>query len=299
MWLTECKGYDYKSLKELENVLCKEYGFLKKGTIGRSCGGREISSLKLGNCEEYALITAAFHGMEYITTTVLMMFVERLCYAIKTGGSIAGFDAVKAMYGRGVIFVPCVNPDGCEIVLCGKSACVGLENMIGRICNNNFEIWNANLKGVDINHNFNAGWDELHNLEQKAGICGPAPTRFGGFYPESEPETLALTELCRTKRIRHVVALHSQGEVIYWKYGEFNPPKAEKMAEIMATSSGYRMETPDGLAVGGGFKDWFISEFNRPGFTIELGLGKNPLPINTAKEIYERVSEMLMLAVIM
>ncbi len=299
MWKTECKGYDYVNLRRLEREFCNDYTFLQSSIIGQSCAGREITALKLGKCEEYALITAAFHGMEYITTTILMMFIEELCYAIKTNGSIAGFDAVKAMYGRGVIFVPCVNPDGCEIVLHGKSACGSMANIVGRICNNNFDIWNANLRGVDINHNFDAGWEALHKAEQKAGIYGPSPTRFGGYRPESEPETLALTELCRTKKIRHVLALHSQGEVIYWKYSDFNPPKSEKMAEIMATSSGYSMEEPNGLAVGGGFKDWFISEFNRPGFTVELGLGKNPLPISTAKDIYERVREMLMLAVIM
>jgi len=71
------------------------------------------------------------------------------------------------------------------------------------------------------------------------------------------------------------------------------------MAEIMATTSGYMLSEPKGLAVGGGFKDWFIKEFNRPGFTVEMGKGENPLPIETAKEIYERLEEMLMLTVIM
>ena len=33
-------------------------------------------------------------------------------------------------------------------------------------------------------------------------------------------------------------------------------------------------------------KDWFIQEFRKPGFTIELGLGVNPLPISQFDEIY-------------
>ena len=67
----------------------------------------------------------------------------------------------------------------------------------------------------------------------------------------------------------------------------------------MATSSGYALDVPIGIADGGGFKDWFISEYNRPGFTVELGRGKNPLPITDADQIYNRVKEMLTLCTIM
>ena len=167
------------------------------------------------------------------------------------------------------------------------------------IRNNDFAHWNANFRGVDINHNFDAGWEQLRILEEKKGIYGPSKTRFGGYRPESEPETVALTQLCRSIQIRHVLALHSQGEVIYWNYGNKTIPRSRKMAEIMATSSGYALDIPIGLASGGGFKDWFICEFLRPGFTVELGLGENPLPCESAEAIYEKVEEMLMLCTIM
>lgn len=299
MGITECKGYDYISLKKLSQQLCERYPFLQSGAVGRSCMGRDMLALQLGKASEYALITAAFHGSEYITATVLMLFIEELCEAILNNDAIDGFDARKAMYGRGVIFVPCVNPDGCEIALHGRAGCGKMAPIISKMCKNDFEHWNANIRGVDINHNFDADWAALHELEQKNGIYAPAPTRFGGFRPESEPETLALTELCRTKRIRHVVALHSQGEVIYWKYGKTQPPRSQKMAEIMATSAQYELAEPEGLAIGGGFKDWFITEFNRPGFTVEIGKGENPLPIETAYNTYIRIREMLMLSAIM
>lgn len=66
-----------------------------------------------------------------------------------------------------------------------------------------------------------------------------------------------------------------------------------------SSSSGYALDVPTGIADGGGFKDWFITEFCRPGFTIELGLGKNPLPAADAAKINERVKEMLMLFIMM
>ena len=291
--------YDYFGRKKLIDAICKEYGFIKRSVIGRSCGGRDITALKIGASHEYTLIAAAFHGSERLTSVVLLMFIEGFARALKCGESIAGINISKAITGRGVIFVPCVNPDGCEISLHGAIACGELKGAIAKLCRNDFTHWNANLRGVDINHNFNAGWQELRQKEIKEGIYGPGSTRFGGYKPESEPETLALTELCRTVKIRHATALHSQGEVIYWNYGGNTPVRAKKMAEIMATSSGYALDTPIGIADGGGFKDWFISEFCRPGFTVELGKGENPLPAESASEIYSRVKEMLVLCTIM
>lgn len=295
----EPREYDYFERKKSIEELCSKYPFIKKSNIGVSCGGREIPSLKIGTAREYALLTAAFHGSERITSLILLMFIEELCSALMRDSSIAGMNAKRALFGRGLIVVPCVNPDGCEISLRGKTVCGKFAEKISVLCKNDFEHWNANLRGVDINHNFSAGWEELRKLEIENGIYGPAPTRFGGFKPESEPETLALTELCRTMRIRHAVALHSQGEVIYWSYGKNNPYRSRQMAQIMATSSGYALDYPLGLASGGGFKDWFIEEFCRPGFTVEVGKGKNPLPIEDTEDIYERIKEMLMLCTIM
>lgn len=293
------KEYDYLERQRLIGKLCKKYSILKKITIGRSCAGREITAIKIGSASQYCLLTAAFHGSERITSTVLLMYLEELADAIMNDGYIAGLKVRRALHGRGVIIVPCVNPDGCDISLLGAKGCGELSSAIGKLCKNDFEHWNANLRGVDINHNFNAGWEELREKERKEGIYGPSPTRFGGYRPESEPETLSLTELCRTTYIRHVLALHSQGEVIYWSFGKKQPVRSRKMAEIMATSSGYALDYPTPLATGGGFKDWFIEEFCRPGFTVELGLGQNPLPAEDAESIYNRVREMLTLYTIM
>ena len=35
-----------------------------------------------------------------------------------------------------------------------------------------------------------------------------------------------------------------------------------------------------------GYKDWFIQTYDSPGYTIEAGLGTNPLPISQFNEIY-------------
>lgn len=293
------KEYDYFERKRLINALCEEYGFIKSSVIGKSCSGKDITALKIGSSDSYCLIAAGIHGSERITSTVLLMFIEELCRAVKYDSFLSGIKVRRALVGRGIIFVPCVNPDGCDISLLGVRACGEYSDKIGKLCNRDFEHWNANLRGVDINHNFDAGWKELREKERECGIYGPSPTRFGGNRPHSEPETVALVELCRKTNIRHCLALHSQGEVIYWNYGDKTPHKSRKMAEIMATASGYALDTPISIATGGGFKDWFIKEFSRPGFTVEIGKGKNPLPAEKAEKIYNRIKEMLMLYTVM
>ena len=50
--------------------------------------------------------------------------------------------------------------------------------------------------------------------------------------------------------------------------------------------SGYPLETTPETSGYAGYKDWFISYYNRPGYTIEIGIGENPLPISDFPVIY-------------
>lgn len=276
-----------------------KYKFLKLGIAGKSVAGRSIHTLKIGEASDPILYCAAMHGSERVTATVLLKFIEELCEAVASGGKIADVDARRALYGRSVVFVPLCNPDGCEIALKGAAGAGEGAGRVYKLCGGEFERWNANLRGVDINHNFDAGWQELHKAEQAAGIFGPGPTRYGGPHPESEPETAALTGLCEKYAVRHLVSFHSQGEVIYWDHGGLAGEKSRKMAEIFAASSGYALDIPTGLSVGGGFKDWFIEKYRRPAFTVEIGKGKNPLPPSDGERIYERIKEMMLLGLLM
>ncbi len=297
--LIKVKEYTYHERQLALNQLCEKYEFIKRFSIGKSCLGKDLTALKIGVSDSYCLITAGMHGSERITSTVILMFLEQLCKSFKMDGTLSGVKVRKGMLGRGVIIVPCVNPDGCDISLLGAKACGINAEKLNNICKGDFKKWNANFRGVDLNHNFNADWENLHEKEKLMGIIGPAPTRFGGYKPHSEPETVALVNLCKKVNIRHTLALHSQGEVIYWTFGDKVIPKAKKMAEIMAASSGYALDVPVNIATGGGFKDWFIKEFNRPGFTVEIGKGENPLPVTDIMKIYKQIEEMLVLYCIM
>lgn len=293
------ENYTHNDISEAVKLLCAKHGSLERFCIGKSVSGKEIYALRLSSGESYTLFAAAFHGSEHITSNICLMFAEELAAAYETGRSLEGINVKKALEGRGVLFVPRVNPDGCDISILGAPAAGTKAGEITKLCGGEFSRWNANLRGVDINHNFDADFDEVKKREVEAGIYVAGPSRFGGKRPESEPETLAMTSLCKSENIHHVCAMHTQGEVIYWGYKDYCLKRNKQMAQILAATSGYALDVPTGTAVGGGFKDWFVSHFERPGFTIEFGHGANPLPIGRALEIYLKAREMLTVCAIL
>lgn len=290
---------DYGTVSGMIGALCGRYRFLAAAPIGRSVLGRSLWGLTLGSGRERVLMAAAFHGQEWLTSLICLRLCEEICNALRNRRDLDGWDLHRALAGRCLVFIPLVNPDGVQIALRGADSAGEFAAMVHAAGGDEQGRWQANARGVDINHNFNAGWEELQQEEKKRGICGPCARQWGGPAPESEPETRALTALCSRGDFRHVVALHSQGEEIYWQYGERTPPSAKLMAMVMASASGYAVAAPGGLAAHGGFKDWFIKETGRPGFTIELGKGKNPLPITEFEDMYLKAREMLMIALMM
>lgn len=298
-YIVKPRLFDYNTNKEIIEELILEYPFLSVELCGRTALGRGIFSLNIGNQDNSVIYAGSFHGSEWITGLTLLLFAERLCYSIKHSKLLCGVDMKRALSQLGVTIIPCANPDGVEIATHGEAGALSLSGFVSKLGCEDYSKWNANALGVDINHNFNAGWKELRRMEEEKGICGPAPRQYAGAYAESEAETKALTRLCRIKQFRQCMALHAQGEELYWQYGDYSPAQSSMMAKILADSCSYTIVTNAGLASHGGFKDWFISELKRPGFTMEIGKGENPLPVSQLYEIYSRIEEALVLFALM
>lgn len=276
--------------------LQQKYPALQVKKIGKTVLERNIYALCIGNMEQVTYYAGGFHSLEYLTPLVLFRFAESLLEALQTGHFLRGFDVSRTTQDKGVVITPCVNIDGLEVVVNGVESALQYAEHVYTLCDGNVDIWQANVRGVDINHNFDAGYSQLKAMEVANGIKGPAPTRYGGPFAESEPETRAVADFCRKNPVRQALAFHSQGEEIFWQYGEKTPSRARLVAEILSSSSGYELIRQGGLASHGGFKDWFIDKLHRPGFTIETGKGKNPLPLADFPGVYEKIEEMMVLA---
>ena len=146
--------------------------------------------------------------------------------------------------------------------------------------------WKANLSGVDLNLQYPAGWLTAREIKFAQGYTRPGPRDFVGRFPLSQPEAQALADYTQRIDPELVIAWHSQGEVIYWQYGGIEVPGAREIAERFADLSGYRLEDTPYNSSFAGYKDWFIQTYRRPGFTIEVGSGENPLPLSQFGEIY-------------
>ena len=209
--------FDYQTNKMYLESLCRKYPFITPALVSRTSLSRGIFSLSVGNAKNSVLYAAGFHGSEWLGCLVLYKFVEELADAISNHSLISGVDVSKAFSQLGITVIPCVNPDGTEIAVHGPQSARAMRHFVEEIGCEDWSKWNANAHGVDINHNFNAGWETLRRMEEESGIHGPSCRQFGGEHAESEAETKALTRLCRLSDFRQVMAVHSQGEELYWQ----------------------------------------------------------------------------------
>ncbi len=236
-------------------------------SIGESVEGRSLLAIKLGCGTRRIFYSGAHHGMEWLTAKVLFKLASDL--------ASGEHNANEVLNGVSLYIVPMVNPDGVRLAADGN-------------------LWQANARGVDLNHNYDAMWQLSKSLEASNGITEPGPTRFGGEFPESEPESRAVANFTRQNKFDMVIALHSQGEVIYYDFCGSVPSGTENYLARFEKVSTYRRDMPNGISAYGGFKDWFIKQFKNPGFTVEIGLGENPLPLSAFDEVYAGVLPILL-----
>lgn len=273
------------------SVSANEESRFKTKILAKTVLGHNIYLIAIGNGSKKLFLSAAFHGMEDITSRILMYFSEKALKLYKKNSE----KIVRLLDDITIYIVPMVNPDGVSISLNEIEPDNEVYSSILTINNGNsdFTKWQANANGVDINHNFDADWHLSRSFEKKHGIFGPSPTRYAGEFPESEIESRALVKLTRENSFDLVIAFHSQGEEIYYSFGNELPKFSLTLAKEFERASGYRAEAPSGIAAFGGYKDWFIKEFKRPGFTIEVGLGENPLPPQQFELIYPKAEAII------
>lgn len=283
-------NYDYErccsEMREFASVNAGAQLF----SIGESVMERKIYCISFGEGELRLFLNGAHHGLEYITSAFLMRFLREYARCLADGEQLLGYD-VRRLYEKTALYVvPMVNPDGVDIALNGLDITNPYHRrLISMVGIHSFSrVWQANADGVDINHNYDANWSRVEG--------SPAPSKYGGAYAESEPETQAVTGFVRNGSFDLLMAFHSQGGEIYYDFDGMAEARSREMAEKMSEQSGYPVCTPTGSAAFGGCKDWFIKEFGKSGFTIEMGHGRNPLPVEKLDEFFEENAKIVLCA---
>lgn len=295
--------YTYSSMMAAISQLIDTYSFLRLGYIGYSVMDKAIPYIRIGNGPKKVVYVASTHANEGITTPILLKFIEDYSIAYENNGDISNKNAKELFEEVSIYLVPMLNPDGIELVY-GDFPKYSEYYLNAAEISENFSTisfpsgWKANILGVDLNLQFPAGWEQAKEIKFKQGYTKPAPRDYVGSMPLEVPESISIYDFIISLQPELLLTYHSQGNVIYYKYLNFDPPNATKIGRKLANVSGYSLQETPSSSGYAGLKDWFIYAFNKPGYTIEVGQGKNPLPITDFDDIYERNIGILVTAAI-
>ena len=285
--------YSYFEIKRLIALITRKYPFVGVESIGKSVAGRDIQVLSLGSTSDFTLFVTGDDPAFRIATLILLQFIAELSEKILVGDEMCGINIRRAMFGRGVMILPLLNPDGYEIALRGQNGCGNMADKISKLCYGDFSKWRANLRGVEISRNFFLGFKQRRLEEQKLHIAGPSFAGFSGYRPESEAETVALANFCRNKRARQLINLAVGDKTVMYS-GFAEPERSVKMAEIMAAVTSFSI-TPPITNKNLNFSDWFAYEFEKPAITVKIG-GKLVPDCSELTYWYARLRELLTLS---
>jgi len=258
-------GYTIEQLEEDLKDINKQFGnnlIIKQ--IGTSHFQQPIWAIKLGKGEKSILLIGAHHGREWITSNMLMVMLERYADAYQHKKKIGNFDS-NIFDKVSIWFVPMLNPDGVDI----QQGKLPVQNKRDFIFMNdgslNFKRWKANGIGIDLNRQYPSGWQDV------PGSPFPSYKGYKGKRPFEAKEVQAIVRFVEKVNPMSAIAYHSAGQEIFWQYGaRQNIVRDYFLATNLAELTSYSLSIPPEEAVGGGFTDWFIEEYGRPAFTLEL-----------------------------
>lgn len=286
--------YTYELMSEQIGKLAAAYpGLIEVKSIGTTDFGRDIKAVKLGKGEANVLIDGSQHAREWMGTNLILYMIDRYAYAYENNMKYNQYVVRDLLDHCSIWFVPMVNPDGVTLQQKGLDAFPEyyrdyLLSMNGG--SPNFKRWKANASGIDINRQYPAMWTGIVNSPKY-----PMFKNYKGSDPAQTAEATSMIHFTYQTDPEIALSYHTSGEVLYWYFN--TPPehmaRDKKMADSISAMTGYSQVKPVKDPSGGGFTDWFIAQFERPGFTAELGpyQEETELPLWTFTDIWSENQE--------
>ena len=249
--------------------LAARYPFFRVQQIGSSVLGTPIQSLCIGNGSNRVLYNASHHANEWITTLVLLHFAEELAEAYAEDGTIFNISATELLETSTICIVPAVNPDGIDLVTGALSQ--SNVDSAAQLAANYPEIpfpsgWKANIRGIDTNLQYPAGWETAKEIKTSQGYLLPGPRTMSvphHYRLQKAAACMSTPADCIQHSRYHII---QQGQVIYWQFLDYTPENARSIANRFSAVSGYSVEDTPYASSFAGYKDWFLQEFGRPGY---------------------------------
>ncbi|CAM5193836.1 hypothetical protein UACE39S_04611 [Ureibacillus acetophenoni] len=279
------KNINHREMEYILQVFSKLYPELTElVTIGSSVEGRPIYALRIGNGDQEILMDASMHGREHMTTNVLLELMDEYIRAYKEGTNIDRFNVKKLLDKVSIWFVPMINPDGVTLVQTSEN--VSPFVILMNYGSSNFNRWKANIRGTDLNRNFDGGWMSSKTTKD------PAYKDYIGKRAFSEPESKALRDFIADHNFKTYITYHSSGSILYY----YHHQKGERLerdlslAKKISKVTGYRVMPPTGDTGSGASADWFIMTYKMPGITVEIApqIKESFVPLKYWDEIWKR-----------
>lgn len=252
--------------------------FTKLEQIGKSVEGRPIYAIRLGNGKKEVLVDASFHAREHMSTNVVMEMLDTYSFHYINKTKYAGFNVKGTLDATSIWFVPMMNPDGVTLVQAGAKA-VKNGPLATRINGStNFARWKANVRGVDLNDNFDTGWKYNNPHIKKPSYMG-----YRGPRAFSEPESIALRDFVLKHSFKTYISYHSSGQIIYWFQWQKGAQATRDLtlARSISSLTGYSIVPPMYQQGTGASTDWFIDQTKMPAYTVEISpyVNNKPVPL--------------------
>ena len=290
--------YTYEEMEKDLKEIAGEYPQLTELTsLGTTIDGRRIYCLRIGpaDARKKVLFNASIHAREYITTESLMLQTYEYLDNIRNKVSYKGRSYADMANDTAVYVVPMINPDGVTISQLGmdglryQSTRAGIYKIyeLDRAVElaPYLRSWKSNAEGIDVNRQFDALWEKYNDR-----VGHPSSDHYKGTAPATTAEAKAMIELTEKTGFDRTVSYHTQGQVVYWYFGQegklYDDTKA--LAEAIGNVTGYKLDANYQNLDPAGYKDWAISKKGIPSLTIEVGTGGNPVDHAQLSEIVKQ-----------
>lgn len=274
--------YSYTIMqRDIERLVEAYPDLVSSESLGQSPYGRELWAVKLGRGESVLFLNGSHHAREWMTSSLLMKMIDTYAQAYDRNESIGKYNVRSLLDEVSIWIVPMVNPDG---VTLSQQGTAGLPADLAQVLrkyngnSSNFGRWKANMQGIDLNRQYPAKWSTI-----KKGGSYPWYQNYKGKKPGEAPEVQMMMNFTQRIDPEITVSYHSSGEIIFWNFNTLssNVNRDRAIARALGNLTGYSLVAPEKNPSGGGYKDWFIQEYGRPGFTIEIAsyAGERSVPL--------------------